>query len=329
MAVPAALAVGVFPWWRTVAGPALFVTMLGLLLAGATAAVVASPLFRRTLGVVGGVAAATAVVVAVDLLTWSHLQFNGVVGYSVHDGVRFAGVSPAGLGALVAGVLLTAGVLAQQVPRRWRPAIVVALGAAGVVLAGSPYLGADPAAAMALTAGVCLTAAMCTGGWLTTSRVAWAVLAGAAVAGAVALAELWRPPEQRVGLGAFLTDLSQGRTGYAARRLSLANAEALLDSPLTMLAIGAAAFTWLVLLRPWGGLHRLFGVYPALRAGMMGTLVAGLLAGVLTGSALTVVGAAAAVALPLITLAALRVRERAGAHGRLHEAGSASPQMLG
>lgn len=327
--VPAALAAGVIPWWQTAAGAALFVTLVALMVAASTAAVVTTPLFRHTLAVVGACAALVAAVVAADLLARSQLQLNGVVGYSAHDGVRFAGISAAGLGALTAGVLLAAGVLAQQVPRRWRPVVVVALGGLGVVFAGSPYLGADPAAAMALIAGVCVAAAMCTGGWLTVSRLGWAVLAGAAVTGAVALADVWRPAEQRVGLGAFVTDLTQGRAGFAARRLSLANAEALLDGPLTLLAIGAAAFAWFALLRPWGGLHRLFGIYPALRAGMMGTLVAAVLAGVLTGSALTVAGAAAAVAMPLVTLAALRVREQVAARGEVDDPQPVSPRLLG
>ena len=52
----------------------------------------------------------------------------------------------------------------------------------------------------------------------------------------------------------------------------------LLNSPLTLLAVVGA-----LLLRspfsPWGGLKRLFGLYPAIRAAMAGTAVAAVIAG--------------------------------------------------
>jgi hypothetical protein len=52
--------------------------------------------------------------------------------------------------------------------------IVVLIGGFGVVMVGSPYLGADPVGAIAVTAGVCVAAAISTGGWLTFPRFAWA-----------------------------------------------------------------------------------------------------------------------------------------------------------
>ena len=66
-----------------------------------------------------------------------------------------------------------------------------------------------------------------------------------------------------------------------------------------------------MLLRPWGGLKRLFGIYPAIRAAAVGMIVATVIAGVLGGAALNVAAAAAATALPLLTLGAMRVLEHA------------------
>ena len=66
-----------------------------------------------------------------------------------------------------------------------------------------------------------------------------------------------------------------------------------------------------MLARPWGGLMRLFGLYPAVRGAMTGIGVAAILAGLLDGVGFTTAGAAAAVALPLVTLAALRVLDHA------------------
>jgi hypothetical protein len=307
--LPAALVASGLPWWRADRSELVFVLAVLAVLAAATVLVVRSRLFPRTLALVAVCAGVAAVTVAADLLSGARLQLNGVIGYSAHDGDRFAGVGPIGAGMLVAGSLLVAGVLAQQVPPRWRAAVVAVAGGAAVVLLGNIHLGSELGAAVGLIAGVCLTAAMCTGGWLTATRVVWAGGVGLAMVAALALIDLQRVEQERGGLGRLFTELADGTAGFGLQRMSLTNGEALASSPLNLLALGAALFFWLVLLRPSGGLKRLFGIYPALRASMGGTVAASIVAGVITGQALIVAGAAASVALPLVTLAARRVRE--------------------
>lgn len=309
LAIPVALLANGLPGWRWQAagGVSAAISLAGLAAAGVL--VVRTRLFDRTLGLVGAAAGVAAAAVGVDLLTGSWLQLNGVVGYSAHDGGRYAGLSETGLGVLTAGTLLVAGCLAGPLPRRQRPLLVAAVGAVGVVLAGSPYLGADIGGAVALAAGVCVAAALSSGGWLSLRRAGWAALAGVAVVAAVAVADLRRPVEQRTGLGGLLTQLADGTAGSGLQRVSSANLDAF-TNPLTVLAVGAAAFIWFALLRPWGGLRRLFAVHPALRAGAVGALVAALLGGVLVGTALVPAGAAAAVGVPLLALAALRLRQQ-------------------
>jgi hypothetical protein len=82
-------------------------------------------------------------------------------------------------------------------------------------------------------------------------------------------------------------------------------------SPLTVIAITSGLFVWLALLRPWGGLKRFFGLYPALRAAFAGVTVASIMAGLINVAALNVVGAAVATAVPLAAVAALRVLDHA------------------
>jgi|GEM_PF-4862529 len=77
------------------------------------------------------------------------------------------------------------------------------------------------------------------------------------------------------------------------------------------MVVVAIAYTMLVLVRPWGGLMRLFGLYPAVRAALTGIGAASVLAGLVDGVGFTTAGAAAAVVLPLVTLAALRVLDHA------------------
>ncbi|MGC1211545.1 MAG: hypothetical protein WA890_09830, partial [Micromonospora sp.] len=307
LAVPAALLADALPWWRGDHAGWWFAVVTALLIVGGTAAVRFTPGHDRTLGPLGAVAGLATLVVGVDVLTGSRLQLNGVVGYSALEGGRYAGLGTVGLGVFIAGSLLSGGWLAQQVRRSWRPMVMVAVGGAAVVIVGSPYFGSDPIGAIALTAGVSIGAAICTGGWLTVSRLAWATMAGLAVTIGFALVDLRRPAAERGSLGRFLAALGDGSGGLTVHRSSTSNIETLVNSPLTILALAGAALVWFALLQPWGGLMRLFGIYPTIRAAMAGTGVAAVIGGVLGGSALDVAGAAGALVVPMAALASLRV----------------------
>lgn len=312
LAIPAAMVADAVPWWRA-SRPELTFTlvMLGLLAVATAGLLSATRLRRDTLGLVGAVSLLAGTVVAADVLTGARLQLNGVAGYSALEGDRYAGVGTVALGVFAAACLLGAGVIAQRVPRAWRPLLVAVVAGLGVLLVGSPYLGADVGGAVALTAGGCIAVAMATGGWLTFARVAWATLAGVAVTASFALLDLSRPERERSGLGRFLVEVRTGTSGLILHRAGAANITTTLNSPLTLLVIGAAIFGAVVVLRPWGGLKRLFGIYPAVKAGLVGLCVAGVIGGLFDGAGLNVAGAAAATALPLTVLASLRVLRHA------------------
>lgn len=311
LAIPAALVADAVPWWRAGYPAAYFVAVIVAVLAAVTVGVRVVPAYRRTLGPLMMVSGLAALVVGADVVTGARLQLNGVTGYSALEGGRYSGLGTVGLGVFIAGTLLAAGCLAQRVRRGRRPAVVVFVGGLGVVLVGSPYLGADAVGAVALTAGVSIAAAISTGGWLTLGRVAWASIAGLTVTTGFAILDLRRPAGERGSLGRFLSALGDGTSGLTVHRSAAANLEALTGSPLTVLALAGAVLVWFALLRDWGGLKRLFGIYPAVRAGMAGIAVAALIAGGLGGSALNVAGAAAALTVPMAALAALRVLDHA------------------
>lgn len=307
LALPAALLADLVPWWRGAHPGWCFAGVALALTVAATALVRFLPGYGSTLGPLGAVAFLATLTVGADVLTGAHLQLNGVVGYSAVDGGRFVGLGTVGLGVLLAGALLLAGWLAQRVRRSRRPVVIVAVGGIAVVLVGSPYLGADSTGAVALTAGVSLAAAISASGWLTLTRLAWATMAGLAVTVGFALVDLGRPAGERGDLGRFLAAVGDETGGLIVHRASSANLETLFGSPLTVLALAGALLVWFALLQPWGGLRRLFGIYPAVRGAMTGTAVAAALGGLLGGVALDVAGAAAAVVVPMAALAALRV----------------------
>ena len=307
LAVPAALLADAVPWWHGDRAGGWFAVVTALLIVGGTAAVRFTPGHDRTLGPLGAVAGLATLVVGADVVTGSRLQLNGVVGYSALEGGRYAGLGTVGLGVFIAASLLCGGWLAQQVRRAWRPMVMVAVGGAAVVVVGSPYFGSDSIGAIALTAGLSVAAAICTGGWLTVSRLAWATMAGLAVTIGFAVVDVRRPAAERGSLGRFLAALGDGTGGLTVHRSSTSNIETLINSPLTILALAGAALVWFALLQPWGGLMRLFGIYPTIRAAMAGTGVAAAIGGVLGGSALDVAGAAGALVVPMAALASLRV----------------------
>jgi hypothetical protein len=306
LAIPAALVADVAPWWRAGRPGIVFAALTFALMVVGTAAVRLAPRYPRTLWPLGMVSATAAAVVGLDLLTGAQLQLNGVAGYSAIEGSRYSGVGSVGLGVFVAGMLFLAGCLAQWVRRPWRPVVVVVIGGLAVVMVGSPYLGADPVGAIAVTAGVCVAAAISTGGWLTFPRFAWAALAGLAVTIGFAVLDLRRPELEQGSLGRALTALGEGTAGPAIQRAATSNGHAL-DSPLTLLALIGVLMLAFSQFSPWGGLNRVFGLHPALRAALAGTTVATMIAGVLGGSAFAVAGAAAAVAVPVAVLTTLRV----------------------
>lgn len=311
LAVPSALVADLIPWWRGEHPGVWFTAATIALMVVATALVRVLPGYRSTLGPLGAVAGLTTLVIGADVLTDARLQLHAVVGYSAVEEGRFAGLGTVGLGVLLAGALLSAGWLAQRVRRSRRPVVIVVVGGVAVVVVGSPYLGADSTGAVAVTAGVSVAAAISAGGWLTLSRLAWATMAGLAVTVGFAMVDLDRPTGEQGDLGGFLAAVGDGTGGLIVRRASSANLETLLGSPLTMLALAGVLLVWFALLQPWGGLRRLFGIYPAVRAAMTGTAVAAVIGGLLGGVALDVAGSAAALAVPMAALAALRVLDHA------------------
>jgi hypothetical protein len=185
------------------------------------------------------------------------------------------------------------------------------VGSLGAVIVGSPYFGADAAGAVGLTAGVCTAAAMSVGGWLSYRRLTWAVLAGLGLTTLFALLDLRRPAEQRSSVGRFWAHVDDGTAELVVHRGGESSIVTVVNSPLTLLVLGAALYTGLALLREWGGLRRVYGLYPAVRGALAGTIVATLLVGVVEGVGLNVAGAALAVAMPLAVLAVLRARHHA------------------
>jgi hypothetical protein len=311
-AVPASLLAHLVPWWRTPAPAAVLAGVVAAVTAAVVAVAVFGPWRRSSIGPIGVVATFGTVVLALDVLTGSRLQFGSLPGYSPLVAGRFTGFGNIPFAVFAASVLIATGCVAQAVRRTWRPVLLAAVGVAAVVLVGAPSWGSDVGGLVSLSAAVVVATMRVADIRLSVGRLA--VAAGVAGLAVVAFAayDLSRPVAERTHLARFVDQLRDGTASTVVGRKAEANLTLLVNSPLTLLVLGALLLLGVCLLRPVGGLRRVFALYPGVRAGFAGTAVAALLGFAVNDSGIAVPAFAAAVAVPLAIAVAMRV----AAHGR-------------
>jgi hypothetical protein len=249
----------------------------------------------------------SAAVLGTDVVLGSPMQLNALAGYSPLVAGRFTGFGNLAFAVFAAGSLIGAALIAQGVRRgRWRNLVLVVAGASAVFVVGGP--GADAGGVIALAPAFVILAVRARG-----QRVSAVVLAAAGGMGAVAFAlfafaDYTRAPENRTHLGRFVAQIGEGTAGVVIRRKAEANLSLLIDSQLTFLVIAALVFIPLVLMHGSGGMRRVFGLYPCVRAGLYATGVAAAIGFAANDSGVAVPAFAAALAVPLAIVTTLRVR---------------------
>ena len=298
------------PWWRQ---DHLLLTLLAVTTA-IVAAVVAvaelGPWRRRPLGAIGAVAGITALVLAVDLVTGAHLQLSSLAGYSPLVAGRFAGVGNVAYAVFATSALLLAAALVDGRGRRATLATCVSIGLAAIVIDGSPTFGSDFGGVLALVPGFAVLTMLAAGIRVSIGRVlVIAVVAVAAVA-AFAYWDYTRPEDVRSHLGRFVGQIVDGEASTVIERKARANLRLLRHSVLTLLIPFATLFLTGVLLKPWGGLRRAFEQTPAIRAGLLGVLVMGVVGFLVNDSGVAVPALAMSVAVPAALAVSVAAVER-------------------
>jgi hypothetical protein len=268
-----------------------------------TAASFAGPWRHRPLGPLAVVAGVTALTLAGDLLTGTTLQLNSVMGYSADVGARYYGLGNIPFALLATGTLLATTVIAHRWPGKVGLAAIVLLGAFAMVLGGSG-MGSDFGGVIAFVPGIAVTALIVAGKRVSLVKLGAFCVAGGVIVMAFAWINYLRPPDEQSHLGRFVGQVLTGEAFDVILRKLQAMLATLLSPNLMPIVIAAVAFLVYAVLRPEqasaGVVPAAFEHSPALRAGLIGTLVSGVVGMLVNDSGAAVLSMALALAVPLL-----------------------------
>jgi len=307
------------PWWRaTYPAPAVLgaVAVAGGLV---TALAFLGPWRHHPFGPSGCVAAVTAIVLAVDVISGANLQLSSLAGYSPIVAGRFAGFGNLAFATFGAGAILGAAALMSGKSRRATLVIATAAGVFAVLVDGLPMWGSDFGGVIALVPAFVVLAITATG-----SRVSWRMLLllvglGAFVVTAISSVDYLRPVDDRTHLGRFVGQVLDGSAGLVIQRKIEANLNLLTTSVLTLLVPLALVFLAFLIRRPRGLLPWTFEQVPTLRPGLTAVLVMGILGALVNDSGVAVPVMAATLVLPVVIAVVAASLLRAGASGDIPE----------
>ncbi|SDI22509.1 hypothetical protein SAMN05421505_13918 [Sinosporangium album] len=309
--------VNLVPWHRSEAPVAVLaggIAGCGLLIASAA---LLGPWGRRPLGPLAVVTGVTAATLLGDLLTGTTLQFNSVMGFNGINGARYHGLGNIPFALLATSVLLGSVVVAHRLSaggRRTLGAAVVAVaGGAAMALGGMPGIGSDFGGVIAFLPGIAVTALLISGRKVSVVKLGAFCVAGAVAVMSIAFLDHMRPTASQSHLGRFAGQLLAGEALPVVMRKFDAMIRTLVNPNLMPIVLAALAFLVFAVLRPGaasaGVLPAAFAHSPALRAGLIGTLVSGGVGTLVNDSGAAVLSMALALAVPLVLsvgIAALR-----------------------
>ena len=318
--------------WPEAPHPALLLYGLSVAWAAVIAAAACGGPWRRDpLGPPGFVGAVTLAVIAIDVMTGSHLQPGTPFGLSALVAGRFYGIGNNAVLVYAASGLLLCGWIGSAALRRGSRRLAVAgisaVAVAAVTAAGWPGFGAKVGGTIAMVPGFLLLIAVAAGARITAGRGLLMVASGAAVATALAVAAYLLPGHSDIG--GFVGQVLHGGAASIVHRKVRANVGSLTVSagslviPVVVAAAGAVI--------GWPGrfrarrLVRGYADLPLLRPLLAAIWLVGLLGWLAEDSGVTVPAAGLPLILPLLVAILAAVPAAPGAATRPREtAGHAS-----
>ncbi|MFF3443953.1 hypothetical protein [Streptosporangium sp. NPDC002721] len=182
-------------------------------------------------------------------------------------------------------------------------AVVAVLGGFAMILGGWPGVGSDFGGVIAFVPGIAVTALLIAGRRVSIVKLGAFCVAGGVIVMSIAYLDYLRPPGSQTHLGRFVGQVFTGEALEVIGRKLSAMLGTLLSPNLMPVVIAAVAFLVYALLRPEqataGVLPAAFAHSPALRAGLIGTLVSGVVGMLVNDSGAAVLSMALALAVPL------------------------------
>jgi hypothetical protein len=321
---------GLVPWWQVPHPiPVLIVTVLGF---GALVASVslAGPWRGSVIAPGMVIAAITALVLAVDVMSGSSLQINTLLGYTAIVAGRFYGFGNQAFALFAVAAILTAAWLAEYPLRQGRKlvavSIVAVIGLAAVAIDGLPAWGADFGGVLAMVPSFAVLGLMISGRRVSLPKVA---LFGLVAVVLVLGISYWNAQSAHpTHLGRFWQDLVNGDAWDTVTRKFESMAGSLSFWPFTIPLAGAIVFLYFVLMRPtrWRAslLDRAYAHSDTTRAALVCSLTVGIVGTLVNDSGVVILAVAFSLAIPLMLAASVRALELDAPTGGTQ--GSARPE---
>jgi hypothetical protein len=272
-----------------------------------TVAAAASRARRHALAPLSAIAGATTLLLVVDVASGANLQMASVLGYSPHTAARYEGFGNTAFAVLAACAVVLAAVHVTYAPRR-REAVVTAGAVLSIVVLADvwPTLGADVGGVLTMVPVFGLLMMALSGRGVSWRQVALFAAATVVVLAAVAAVDLLRPEQSRGHLGRFLAGAAAGDGTFLTtiERKWATNIHLFGRTVWTWMVPLTAGFMLyvLVIARGW---QRLLPPRSAQRAGVVGTIAAGLLGWLVNDSGVVVSALVFVFVGPYLTLLAL------------------------
>lgn len=314
--VPAAsFLANLVPWWYAGHPLPALIGVCVMFVGGIMALALAGPWRNHLIGPPTIVAGTTGAVLGVDVLTGSHMQLSGLLGYPVVIGARFYGFGNIMFALFATGVMIfLAGLyhwLQRYLHRSFALVTVLLLAVFAVLLDGWPAWGSDFGGVIGFLPGVVVFAMLLTGRRLNARWLVAILGSGVVAVTLIAYLDYLRPPDQRSHLGRFVGQVIDGDAwGIIARKLG-ANLSILISNyGLSLLVVVGVLFLAFVLMRPveWhaAALQRVFEHVPSFRAALLALLVALVISTFVNDSGIAIPAAGMMVAIPLAVAASAR-----------------------
>jgi len=300
------------PWWSAGHPAVELVAAIVVMIAVITGIALAGP-WRRSItwagAIIGGV---TALVLTIDVLTGSHLQTCGMLGYTPLVAGRFYGFGNIPWALWVTGLIIVTGAVAGRLLSTGRrtvaTAVVIAAGIIALLIDGAPFAGADFGGIIAIFPGFAVFAMMISGRRVRLSRLLAVLGVGAVVVLCVSFLDSLRADPTHIG--EFWNSLLNGDAGTIIFRKLRGMIGTFVNWELSLIAVAAVAFLIFALLRPlaWRAavLHTAYERAPSLRPTLIAVLVTAGVGMLVNDSGVAIPALAFTVAIPLALAASIQ-----------------------